>query len=357
MNAQQDGLWPGSRQPDWHPTLSGADVDDIESLLAAAERADGSGPISEDVRLTLRPGLAVGGGHHLLARLPAASVDDLSPPGPLGAVAPADPDESMIIGYAHLGGSPASRQAEAVVHPAHRRQGVGRALVTALRDACAASSAELDIWAHGDLPGAAALAGPLGFVRTRVLFQLRRPLGEPLPPPVLPAGITVRPFEPGRDDQAWLTVNAAAFADHPEQGRWTADDLARRQQEPWFDPRGFFVAERDRQLIGFHWTKVHALDPTPPPDVPPAQVGPVGEVYVVGVLPGSGGAGLGRALTLIGLHHLRAQGLPTVALYVDEDNDRAVRMYTGLGFTEHARDVSYHWDGQVHPGGQVHRSG
>ena len=50
------------------------------------------------------------------------------------------------------------------------------------------------------------------------------------------AGVTVRTFEPGRDDEAWVALNAAAFADHPEQGGWTVDDLHRRVAEPWFDP-------------------------------------------------------------------------------------------------------------------------
>jgi len=137
-------------------------------------------------------------------------------------------------------------------------------------------------------------------------------------------------------------VNAAAFADHPEQGRWTAEDLARREAEPWFDPRGFFLAERAGELIGFHWTKVHPRDETPPPGAEPA---PIGEVYVVGVRPSAGGAGLGRALTLIGLRHLATEGLESVLLYVDEDNIPAIRMYTRLGFTTYTRDVSYHWQG------------
>ncbi|MCL9759925.1 mycothiol synthase [Frankia sp. AiPa1] len=336
---------------EWSPTLSGADVDDIESLLAAAEQADGSGPVSEDVRLMLRPGLPVGSGRHLLAHLPAAAPDAAEPTGRPRSVGSADDagvslhSVGPLVGYAHLGGPAESRQAEVVVHPAGRRRGVGRQLVTALTTACGSPSAGLDVWAHGDLPGATALARRLGFTRARVLFQLRRPLHDPLPQPTLPAGVTVRAFVPGRDDQAWLAVNATAFADHPEQGRWTVDDLARRREEPWFDPRGFFVAERAGEVVGFHWTKVHDIDATPVPGTPPALLGPIGEVYVVGVLPGSGGAGLGRALTLIGLHHLRAAGLADVLLYVDEDNERAVRMYTGLGFTEHARDVSYHWNG------------
>ncbi len=317
----------------WRPTLSGADVDDIEILLAAAERTDGTGPVSEDVRLTLRPGLRVGTGRHLLA----TRAED-TPAAAAGA--------GELLGYAHLGGVPAERQAEIVVHPDHRRRGVATALATALTEAAGPAPTRLDVWAHGDLPAAAALAGRLGFARSRVLFQLRRPLaaGPPLPVAEPPAGITLRAYLPGPDDEAWLAVNAAAFADHPEQGRWNLDDLTRRHAEPWFDPAGFFVAERDGQLVGFHWTKVHKVDPMPPAG---GTAGPIGEVYVVGVRPGAGGAGLGRALTLAGLGHLRDLGLASVLLYVDEDNDRAVRMYSALGFSTYTRDVSYRWIGSA----------
>ena len=116
----------------------------------------------------------------------------------------------------------------------------------------------------------------------------------------------VRPFRPGRDEDAWLRVNARAFATHPEQGSWTADDLRLREAEPWFDPDGFLLAWRGDPddggvLLGFHWTKVH----------PPGDVGDeaVGEVYVLGVDPGAQGLRLGRALTDLGLAHLRGRGL------------------------------------------------
>ena len=103
-------------------------------------------------------------------------------------------------------------------------------------------------------------------------------------------------------------------------------DFERRAGSDWFDPAGLFVAVRDGEIVGFHWTKVEHG---------------VGEVYVVGVDPSEQGSGLGTALTVRGLRHLHESGLRTVDLYVEGDNERALAVYGHLGFTEHARDVLY----------------
>ena len=183
-------------------------------------------------------------------------------------------------------------------------------------------------------PARSALAKTAGFTRFRALWQMRMPLAAvPAGDPSLPPGVTIRTFRPGADEEAWLAVNHRAFAHHPEQGAWTMPDLRLREAEPWFDPAGFFLAERDGKLAGFHWTKVH-------PDGGEGGA-PIGEVYVVGVDPGQQGGGLGRALTLAGLVHLRRLGLADVMLYVDEDNTAAVRMYTALGFSRWSTDAMY----------------
>jgi mycothiol synthase len=156
---------------------------------------------------------------------------------------------------------------------------------------------------------------------------MRRSLRDPLDRPEFPPGATLRTFRPGRDEEEWLRLNSRAFAKHPEQGGWTRHDLELREREPWFDPAGFFIAVRDGQLAGFHWTKIH-----------PERVG---EVYVVGVDPGEQGSGLGRALTLAGLGYLRDRGLDQAMLYVDEDNPPAIRLYEALGFTRARTDAMY----------------
>ncbi|HWH00275.1 MAG TPA: GNAT family N-acetyltransferase, partial [Pilimelia sp.] len=113
---------------------------------------------------------------------------------------------------------------------------------------------------------------------------------------------------------------------------------------PWFDPAGFLLAvrEADDALVGFHWTKVHGAAGAA---AAPAGTPAIGEVYVVGVDPAAHGTGLGTALTLAGLRHLRARGLTRAMLYVDEDNTAADRLYARLGFARHSADVQYQFGG------------
>jgi mycothiol synthase len=64
-------------------------------------------------------------------------------------------------------------------------------------------------------------------------------------------------------------------------------------------------------------------------------------VYVLGVHPDEQGLGLGRALTLTGLLHLRQRGLDEVMLYVESDNLPAIAVYERLGFITSSVDVMY----------------
>jgi mycothiol synthase len=273
----------------------------IRELIAAAASADEVAPLSEHGLLHVRHGSQ-----------PAADV--------IGEI------DGTVAGYAYLDLPQEDEPAgELVVHPGFRRRGLGSELVTALIEA--AGRRPLRVWAHGDLPPAAALAASMGFKRVRVLHQLRRDLSGPIPVPELPDGVTIRTFRTGEDEAAWLRLNALAFAHHPEQGAWTPRDLELREAEPWFDPAGLFIAERDGQMIGFHWTKVHP--------------GGTGEVYVLGVDPQAHGGGLGRALTAVGLRYLKDQQLNDVMLYVDDENKAALAMYEHLGFGTWHTDVMY----------------
>ena len=217
------------------------------------------------------------------------------------------------------------------VHPESRRRGVGAELA----GAALAPGQKVEAWSHADHPGAARIAERFGVPRERELKIMRRDAALPLPETTAPEGVLVRTFEPS-DAEALLEVNAHAFAHHPEQGEMSMQDLRERTSEPWFDPRGLFLAvpaapEPDGpRLLGFHWTKVHT-------DEDPAY----GEVYVVAVNPKAAGRGLGGFLTNVGLRHLHDQGLGSVLLYVDGDNDPAIAVYTRQGFEVERTEVQY----------------
>jgi mycothiol synthase len=291
--------------------LASSDLAAVLKLVRLATEEDGVAPLSEHVMLHLRYGgdrqarnvLLISGGE--------------------------------IAGYAHLDPTDpvAGPSGELVIHPAHRRQHLGLTLVQAL--AREAGPHQLRLWAHGDLPAATRLAAAAGFERVRALWQMRRSLQAQLDRPRLADGITVRTFRIGQDEDEWTALNRRAFASHPEQGAWTRADLDLREHEPWFNPDGFFLAERAGKLVGFHWTKIHGQNGQETEHEHQA----IGEVYVVGVDPGERGTGLGRALTLVGLRYLRGRGLFQVMLYVDESNIPAIRLYESLGFT--------HWDTDV----------
>jgi mycothiol synthase len=258
-------------------------LEDIARIAAAAEEADGAAPLDEATWLALR--------HHPKS-VRSWVRDD---------------------GFALLIGTDLSL----VVDPDVRGRGLGRSLL----QAALPEDGEVRAWSHGDHPAAAALARSHGFERVRELWVMRRDMGTPLP---AYDRDRVRSYRPSDADEL-IRVNAAAFAHHPEQGAMDAANLAERMAESWFDPAGLLVAMDGDRMLGFHWTKQHSPD--------------LGEVYVVGIDPAAQGRGLGKLLTLAGLHHLADRGVGEVLLYVESDNAPAVAVYSGLGFRHAEADT------------------
>jgi mycothiol synthase len=248
-----------------------------------------------------------------------------------------DPPHPHPVGYAHLsaegdlaaspGPSVAMWGLEVVVDPQHRGIGVEVALVeAALEHAVEHGGGTVHFWVFRPTQIHEALAHRLGFSRGRELLQMRRPLPHP-EAPLWPAGTVVRRFVPGEDEDAFLAVNNRAFDGHVEQGGWDRATLSQREAEPWFDPSGFLLAERDGELTGFCWTKVHRAA--------------LGEIYVIAVDPSAQGTGLGKALVLGGLASLAERGITIGMLYVDAANEGAVGLYRHLGFDVHHVDRAY----------------
>ncbi|MER0121365.1 mycothiol synthase [Corynebacterium sp. KPL2623] len=270
----------------------------LEELAEQAERVDGMAPLSEqflngltDSRLQHR---------HLVAWV-----------------------DKKPCGVAGLDGS----TAELFIAPDFRGHGYGALLYDA-----AAETPNLQAWAHGNLPAAQALAHSRGLQVTRKLVVMgiggeelaavARP--EDVPLTALNYSESVAKWGQEFVEEQWLKANNEAFSWHPEQGGWDIDRLHRGMEADWFDPADLLFlwdTAGDPVLAGFHWTKWHA-----------EEAPGFGEVYVVGLAADYRGKKLGGPLLQIGLRRMVEKGAQRVILYVEADNDPALKAYERLGF-------------------------
>ncbi|HUZ76034.1 MAG TPA: mycothiol synthase [Chloroflexota bacterium] len=282
----------------------------VQSLIKVAEEHDGAGAIGEHKFLRLGNG-------------GAAATSAL--------LAYAD---GALAGYGHAQAFPISATQrrlalEMVVHPAFRRRGIGSGLVRASLELARAEHADrLDAWAYNGMSGTRELARRFAFTQQRLLLEIRLADLPSAPVPALPAGLEPRAFRPGEDDAAWLALNNLAFAWHPEQGHWDAQDVALRLREPWFRAGDFLLVTRGTELVAFNWLKLDETNAN-------------GEVYVIGVHPSLQGQRVGQILTSLGFQHMRARGMTHASAYVDATNSAALRMYYRLGFVIHHADVCW----------------
>ena len=280
----------------------------VNELLDAAARADGRRPLSDHLYLDL-----VNGGHNGFAGLLAS-----------------EPGHEHPVAYAQVSRGNDSYAFELVIHPHHRYEmaTIGPELMEAALEIVASDGGgSVNWWVFEPTSAHRKLAADAGMTIGRTLHQMRRPL-----PTGLDVTVATRDFRPGTDDEAWLSVNNRAFADHGEQGGWTLDTFCQRRGEEWFDPAGFRVHEIDGRMAAFCWTKVHRATDREPE---------IGEIYVIAVDPDFQGLGLGKQLTLAGLEHLSNRGIETALLYVDADNTAAITTYERLGFTVSATNAAF----------------
>jgi len=289
--------------------LSTAGVSAVKELLADVTHALGFRPVSDQFWADLvHPGLSP----LVTAAIPQGNGPDLI------AYAQAAANESHADAWT----------VETVIAPGRVDDvaTIGRELLAAIGQAVVARGGRELTWlVQAPTKEHDAIAAACGLVVARRLHQMRRPL-----PTGIDIDLVTRPFDAQRDVAEWVRVNARAFAWNPEQGGWTEATLRSRMDEPWFDPNGFLIHERDGRMAGFCWTKIHD-------DVEPR----LGEIYVIGVDPDFQGLGLGRTLTLAGLGSLADRGIRTGMLFVDDDNVAAVRLYEKLGFEVHRTDAMY----------------
>lgn len=148
--------------------------------------------------------------------------------------------------------------------------------------------------------------------------------------PVAIEPLATRALDPSNphDIAAVVRINNSAFAEHPDQAGMTAESVQRKLAEPGHSAEGVRLAEIDGVVNGFCWTQIH-------------NARSLGEISVIGLHPDVHGRRLGGPMTAAGLQWLHGQGLGRAMLYVEADNERAVRSYQRLGFVTQNDDVSW----------------
>lgn len=280
-----------------------------------------------------------------------------------------------LVGLAGLEESAGEISAELVIAPGHRRQGYGNCLYEHLAEAVDKQGKKLQVWAHGQLPAAQAIAEKRGLAIVRHLLVMSvtgQALEKAGQPGEGPDGYvaknyreSVEAFGTEHVEESWIAANNQAFSWHPEQGGWDRDRLHRSMEAEWFDPQdviflwdvgaagagaagssagaaGASAGEADAPdaavdkrpvLAGFHWTKWHGAAEDS------AKV--VGEVYVIALASAYQGRGLSGHLLRLGIKQMVNKGATEVILYVEKDNESAVRVYEKSGFDVAENHVVY----------------
>jgi mycothiol synthase len=136
--------------------LSDQQQTSVLALVKAATDFDQTQPISDHILLHLRHGGDKDDSHLLIFD---------------------SNDQTKLLGYAHLDQTDqvAGPSVELVVDPKHRKEGIGKSLLSKAIEIC---GDRLRLWSHGDLPVASKLAESNNFQRVRTVLQMSKSLDE-----------------------------------------------------------------------------------------------------------------------------------------------------------------------------------
>lgn len=215
-----------------------------------------------------------------------------------------------LIGFAALPNDP-EPEASLMVRPDHRRRGIGRALVAAMRvelrrRGLAACLLVADAASPAATPFLAALAIPYRFSEYRLELD-RSAINHSRP---RHDALTLRPATEA-DANALVTVLAAAFAEPEIEAQANVAATFREQK------RRFYLAELNGEPIGA---------------IRAGEWGGNGDITAFGVVPTHQGKGYGRQILLDAVDLLIGHGHERIMLEVAVDNPGALGLYQSCGF-------------------------
>ncbi len=238
-------------------------------------------------------------------------------------------DGDVVVGVMHLADVRGGRIiTDGYVHPSHTGRGTGSLLLEAVE----ARARELEPGlvpgervyvetAHlvGD-PRAPALFSGRSYQRVRTFFRMVRPLEQPEPEPIVPAGLEIRSFDPELHGALLHAAFEEAFA-----SEWGHRPLA---YEEWRE-RVLRWQRFEAELVVVVWDGDEIAAFSLNYD---KRMGDWGWIGSVGVRPAWRRRGLGLALLHESFRRFAGRGETTAALGVDSQNPTgATRLYERAG--------------------------
>jgi mycothiol synthase len=211
------------------------------------------------------------------------------------------------------------------VHPEYHGHGIGRALVEWgerwTRDRMDRAPENARIIVQHYLPAvndvARELLESLGYAPVRGVYTMEIDLPEPPPKPEWPEGVTVRTFVPGQDEQVTFETVEDSFRDLWGRPRNTFERFLTETRSDSFDPKLWFLAEDNGEIVGTSLCKVVAGQ---------------GVIETVGVRRPWRGRGLGLAMLRHAFASFYQRGVHNAWLSVDAESlTGAPRLYHRAG--------------------------
>jgi GNAT superfamily N-acetyltransferase len=258
------------------------------------------------------------------------------------AVEPTDgPPGERVIGYAHT----FEKHIEVQVHPERNGLGAGTVLrefaeTRALEQAVAAAAPGAGETGGGAAAAAGSSAGAAievkvwqaprrtngtahrlleaaGYARGHHYVEMEADLADERQEPAWPEGVSVRTFEPGRDEPACHALQNLAWSQYKTYEAVAFERWCDLTREPDFDPALWFLAEESDVLIGMCLCREYEDQAW---------------VTSLGVHPDARGRRLGEALMLHAFARLRARGIDRVGLSVSSRTTQSAwRLYERVG--------------------------
>ncbi|MFE5940823.1 GNAT family N-acetyltransferase [Streptomyces sp. NPDC056470] len=208
------------------------------------------------------------------------------------------------------------------VDPAHRRRGLGSALLDQLLETARRRSGALRVETESLTADADELFQSRGLHQAFAEDVMHRSLGTPLPEAPLPAEVETEEWSDANQGD-FFDAYRSSFADRPGFPGWT--------QEQWTD-----------WTAGDDFRPQYSLLARSSAGIPIGFVTCAQDFLIqVGVAPEGRHRGLGRSLAVAALTRMQSGGETDVFLDVNVNNPASAALFGSLGFTPIARRARY----------------